>query len=175
MKLVVMHTKLTDWPWQERAVTITTCSELCSWPTIKLWQYCYSRAPQSCWHAQKGLFTYGTQGWQILHFCILSFRNSVSRLHINILSYFSYHSVQFQKWLCKIPAVFILSQAFSSTVSWQVLCIYKYRSVSGKCPLPGKCPCIAYHMSGFDSFDCELRVFIQDAIKRIAGKWIRNE
>ena len=28
------------------------------------------------------------------------------------LSYFSYHSVQFQKWLCKSPAVLILSQAF---------------------------------------------------------------
>ena len=59
-------------------------------------------------------------------FLLLSFRCNVTRHHINVLSYFSCHSVQFQKQLCNFPAVFIIHQAFSRTMPWQLLCIVHY-------------------------------------------------
>ena len=46
-------------------------------------------------YAPKGSFTYGTQGWKKSRF-LFSFCCSITRCHINILSYFSYHLVQFQ-------------------------------------------------------------------------------
>ena len=72
-------------------------------------------------YSPKGSFAYGTRGWQKLQFLRFLFLFAAVYLGatlLNILSYFSYDSVRFQKRLYKSPAIFIIHQAFSRTTPW---------------------------------------------------------
>ena len=77
---------LTDWPWQEWAVTITTCSELAHGRQLNC-NSTATRAPWSCRHAQRGLFTYRTQGWQncVSRSFVLQLCKPTSHQHLELL------------------------------------------------------------------------------------------